>query len=110
MFEACTIMFYSALATVLVRTVPALRLVIATITGCTYGIAYSSTHRTQVIHGLRLSGSVTRAMSNGSTHSWLTVASKNRSLIFSDRKHQKRRLRMNRQYAGIVRRLVVKVP
>jgi len=35
--HTCTLMLYSALATVLVRTVPALRLVIATMMAWAYG-------------------------------------------------------------------------
>ncbi len=110
MFEVCTIMLYNALATVLVRTVPAFRLVMATIKGCTYGIAYIKTDRIQVVHGLRVVGKVSSAMSKGRTQNWLIVHSRKRSLIFSDKKHQKSKLRMKMTYAGIVSMFVVNVP
>ena len=68
MFDACTCILYSALATVLVLTVPALRLVIATIIGCKYGSENTRIDNAQVVHGLRVAGSVSKAIRHGNTH------------------------------------------
>lgn len=56
-------MLYNAVATVRVRTVPALRDVIATMIACTYGMPRSSVNRVHRVQGLAPAGRTSRAMS-----------------------------------------------
>jgi len=66
--------------------------------------------KTQVTQLLRASGRHSRAIKRGSTQIWLTVPIKKRSFNFSLNHVKKSRLMIKMTYAGIVRRLVSKVP
>ena len=109
-FCVCTIMLYSADATVRVLTVPAFLDVIATMVGWRYGSAKTNTDRIQVAQGLRSGGRHSSAIKSGRTQSCVTVHSRNLSFSLSDRKFQNKRFRMKITYAGIVSRFVSKVP
>lgn len=83
-----------ALATALVRTLPAFRDVLATIAACRYGCANSRIDSTHVAQWLRVAGRHSSAMSKGSTQSSEKAPRSSRSLIFSESHVTQRRLMM----------------